>query len=180
VQRKTSRDKGKAPPPPIQPPVQPSSSSSAYKPSPPPLPVLIPNLPTPPSSPITPPATPPHSSPVHPNEVEPRDEAEVREETAKMEGTAESKVEAEEEKRPSQEKLHFGDVAVGDTVTVNSQDGTVNNFLVVSPQSERNKLNTSTITINSDLPDPSNSLASNISQVEESARVVEFSLKIVL
>jgi STE20-like kinase len=165
VQRKTSRDKGKAPPPPIQPPVQPSSSSSAYKPSPPPLPVLIPNLPTPPSSPITPPATPPHSSPVHPNEVEPRDEAEVREETAKMEGTAESKVEAEEEKRPSQEKLHFGDVPVGDTVTVNSQDGTVNNFLVVSPQSERNKLNTSTITINSDLPDPSNSLASNISQV---------------
>jgi STE20-like kinase len=165
VQRKTSRDKGKAPPPPIQPPVQPSSSSSAYKPSPPPLPVLIPNLPTPPSSPITPPATPPHSSPVHPNEVEPRDEAEVREETATMEGPAESKVEAEEEKRPSQEKLHFGDVAVGDTVTVNSQDGTVNNFLVVSPQSERNKLNTSTITINSDLPDPSNSLASNISQV---------------
>ncbi|ENN82278.1 hypothetical protein YQE_01346, partial [Dendroctonus ponderosae] len=39
------------------------------------------------------------------------------------------------------------------------------NFVIVStPQSERNK-NTSTITINSDLPDQSNSLASNISQV---------------
>uniref|UniRef100_A0AAR5QGE2 Protein kinase domain-containing protein n=1 Tax=Dendroctonus ponderosae TaxID=77166 RepID=A0AAR5QGE2_DENPD len=54
-------------------------------------------------------------------------------------------------------------------VTVNSSSGTTPedsmNFVIVStPQSERNK-NTSTITINSDLPDQSNSLASNISQV---------------
>ncbi|KAG5894065.1 hypothetical protein JTB14_003925 [Gonioctena quinquepunctata] len=57
----------------------------------------------------------------------------------------------------------------GDVVTVTSSSATTPddslNFVVVStPQTEKNK-NTSMITINSNLPDVSNSLASNISQV---------------
>lgn len=147
VQRKTSRDKGKAPPPPIQP--QPSSSNE--KPPAPPVPVVIPNLPTPPSSPITPPETPPYSSPVH----EPEENKDNVDNIKQV-------LEKQLQKRQSQ-----GDLA-NDSVTVSASaalDDNLNNFVVVSPQTERNKLNTSTITINSDLPDPSNSLASNISQV---------------
>ncbi|CAG9837204.1 unnamed protein product [Diabrotica balteata] len=58
---------------------------------------------------------------------------------------------------------------IGDIVTVTSSNATtpddsLNLIMVSTPQSERNK-NTSTITINSNLPDTSNSLASNISQV---------------
>uniref|UniRef100_A0A6P7FAC9 Serine/threonine-protein kinase 10 n=1 Tax=Diabrotica virgifera virgifera TaxID=50390 RepID=A0A6P7FAC9_DIAVI len=58
---------------------------------------------------------------------------------------------------------------MGDIVTVTSSNATtpddsLNLIMVSTPQSERNK-NTSTITINSNLPDTSNSLASNISQV---------------
>ncbi|KAL3278629.1 hypothetical protein HHI36_016169 [Cryptolaemus montrouzieri] len=60
-----------------------------------------------------------------------------------------------------------GKIKQADVVTVNSStsmDNSVKSFDVV-PQSEKNRLNTSTITINSDPPDLSNSLASNISQV---------------
>lgn len=68
----------------------------------------------------------------------------------------------------SQEKATPSD-KLGGIVTVNSSNATtpddsLNLVLVSTPQSERNK-NTSTITINSNLPDTSNSLASNISQV---------------
>ncbi|XP_044258953.1 STE20-like serine/threonine-protein kinase [Tribolium madens] len=153
VQRKTSRDKGKAPLPPIQP--QPSSSNE--KPPAPAIPVAIPNLPTPPSSPITPPATPPSSSPVHPGS-----EPEKPEKNTDNVDNIKEVLEKQLKKRQSE-----GDVA-SDAVTVSApatSEDSVNNFVVVSSQSERNKLNTSTITINSDLPDPSNSLASNISQV---------------
>ncbi|KAJ3665518.1 hypothetical protein Zmor_001010 [Zophobas morio] len=177
AQRRTSRDKGKAPLPPIQPPAQPSSSTEKPPPAPVP-PVVIPNLPTPPSSPITPPATPPHSSPIHPNAVnvdpDQHNEAEVKDvEKVEMKDSVESIKEVLEkqlQKRQSDEKMQYGDVAGSDTVTVSgntatpSQGDNVGNFVVVT-QSERNKLNTSTITINSDLPDLSNSLASNISQV---------------
>lgn len=76
-------------------------------------------------------------------------------------------IENQLQKRQSQIKLQS--MEKGDTVTVSgttTPDDSLNNFVVVSTtQSDRNKLNTSTITINSDLPDPSNSLASNISQV---------------
>lgn len=75
------------------------------------------------------------------------------------------------ERRPSDDKM-FGDgILMADTVTVcssggNTPDGSLSNFVVVSTPSDRNKANTSTITINnSDLPDLSNSLASNVSQV---------------
>lgn len=70
---------------------------------------------------------------------------------------------------PSSPK-HFGEIA-GDCITVSNSAGIKapeehdTNFVLVASPSERNKLNTSTITINSDLPDPSNSLASNITQV---------------
>ncbi|RZB41606.1 STE20-like serine/threonine-protein kinase [Asbolus verrucosus] len=181
VQRKTSRDKGKAPPPPVQPSTQPSSSSMPDKdkaPAPA-LPVVIPNLPTPPSSPITPPATPPHSSPVYPNadnvRAEPQDEADVKmeEPTRTSRDNTDHVVPSDkdvfEKQLQSRDKFQYGDVAVSDAVTVNSAaaapEDNLNNFVVVSSQAERNKSNTSTITINSDLPDPSNSLASNISQV---------------
>lgn len=55
-----------------------------------------------------------------------------------------------------------------DMVTVSSSstttpDDSLSLVVVSTPQSEKN--NTSTITINSNLPDTSNSLASNISQV---------------
>ncbi|XP_057668166.1 serine/threonine-protein kinase 10 isoform X3 [Diorhabda carinulata] len=58
---------------------------------------------------------------------------------------------------------------IGDIVTVTSSntttpDDSLHLVVVSTPQSERNK-NMSTITINSNLPDTSNSLASNISQV---------------
>ncbi|KAJ8952708.1 hypothetical protein NQ318_021026 [Aromia moschata] len=71
-------------------------------------------------------------------------------------------------KRLSQERVQPFEKA-SDLVTVTSSSTTTPddslNFVVVStPQSQRNK-NTSTITINSNLPDTSNSLASNISQV---------------
>lgn len=59
---------------------------------------------------------------------------------------------------------------VSEGVTISSggpviQEDTCNLIVVSGSQGDRAKANTSTITIISDLPDPSNSLASNISQV---------------
>lgn len=75
-------------------------------------------------------------------------------------------------------------LAVGDSITITSPsispDLTVGGNLVVvstTPQSDR-RHNTSTIIIN-DLPDPSNSLASNISQVSLYQRVYCLSLYLV-
>lgn len=69
--------------------------------------------------------------------------------------------------RLSDEKLQPID-KTNDVVTVSSSstttpDDSLSHVIVSTPQSEKN--NTSTITINSNLPDMSNSLASNISQV---------------
>lgn len=202
MQRKTSRDKGKAPPPPpLQSQQSTSSSSSSDKdkgPAPPP-PIIIPPLPTPPSSPMTPPDTPPDSSPIRVGDIplpppppplplplltveEPKPEPSRAEERKKRNRDVTDDVppssvniseirralEKQLNKRLSQEKVQPLE-KVSDVVTVTSSSATTPddslNFVVVStPQSERNK-NTSMITINSNLPDTSNSLASNISQV---------------
>lgn len=77
-----------------------------------------------------------------------------------------------EKKPPSPPPLPKEEMVASEGVTISS--GTTNtipedgcNLIVVSSnnQNDRAKTNTSTITIISDLPDPSNSLASNISQV---------------
>lgn len=197
MQRKTSRDKGKAPPPPPLQSQQSTSSSSSDKdkgPAPPP-PIVIPPLPTPPSSPMTPPDTPPNSSPIRVGDIPlppPPPPLPTVEEPKPGSSRAEERIERIRDvtddirsssvniseirqalekqlnKRLSQEKVQPFE-KVSDVVTVTSSSATTPddslNFVVVStPQSERNK-NTSMITINSNLPDASNSLASNISQV---------------
>lgn len=178
VPRKNSRDKGPAPLPPLQPSSSSSSVTVAEKvldkekgPAPPPpvLPVAVQqqqqqqqnldlppppptpppiasNLPTPPASPITPPATPPpppQSSPVvhHHNE----------EEKKVQEIPLPPPVPLKDDKSVEEESY----------VIVSTPPPPPSAF--ATPSSS--KLNTSTITINSDLPDMSNSLASNISQV---------------
>ncbi|XP_018577649.1 serine/threonine-protein kinase 10 isoform X3 [Anoplophora glabripennis] len=172
-----------------------SSSSDKDKGPAPPPPVIIPPLPTPPSSPMTPPDTPPSSSPLRvvdiplpppppplPMVVEPKpSSSKVEEKVDKNRDVTDDicsssvnvseirrALEKQLNKRLSQEKVQPFE-KVSDVVTVTSSSATTPddslNFVVVStPQSERNK-NTSMITINSNLPDTSNSLASNISQV---------------
>ncbi|KAJ8934384.1 hypothetical protein NQ314_013425 [Rhamnusium bicolor] len=193
VQRKTSHDKGKAPrPPPLQTQQSTSSTSSDKDKGPaPPPPIVIPALPTPPSSPMTPPDTPPSSSPLHVRDI-PLPPSQIEESKPKVELSKSERVDKHIDvtddirastvniseikqaleyqlfKRLSQEKVQPFE-KVNDIVTVTSSNATTPddslNFVVVStPQSERNK-NTSTITINSNHPDTSNSLASNISQV---------------
>lgn len=142
-------------------------------------------MPTPPSSPISPPATPPSpiSSPVlhqkNEENVTPTNEKvqEKKDSFSNMEEMIEEipqHIICEVPKQfvddvPSSPK-HFGEIA-GDFITLNSNSGVIaseehdTNCVLVASSSDRNKLNTSTITINSDLPDPSNSLASNITQV---------------
>ncbi|XP_030752127.1 serine/threonine-protein kinase 10 isoform X2 [Sitophilus oryzae] len=202
-QTSTEKEKGPAPPPPptVVPPPPMEVPPSEKKPGPsssqplavpvhqaaqeegrapiPPAPVLPLNsvtLPTPPASPVTPPDTPPEQRvpirvadiplPPVPVKDETRDHPEDANRSSNI-AQVKRALENQLGKRLSQEKpMH----SVGDNiVTVNSSTGTTPedsmSFVVVStPQSERSK-NTSTITINSDLPDPSNSLASNISQV---------------
>ncbi|CAH1131586.1 unnamed protein product [Ceutorhynchus assimilis] len=165
----TQTMQGVAPPPPPPPPVLPSSVT----------------LPTPPSSPVTPPDTPPDvEQPLRvvdiPLPATPTVEVKSKPETSKdIPDDANSRsshiahikrvLESQLGKRLSQERVASVERINENIVTVNSSNATTPedsmNFVIVStPQSERNK-NTSTITINSDLPDPSNSLASNISQV---------------
>lgn len=62
----------------------------------------------------------------------------------------------------AQVETHADNWAASDKI-VSEESG---NLVVVStPQADRSRINTSTVTIITDLPDPSNSLASNISQV---------------
>lgn len=70
------------------------------------------------------------------------------------------------ERRASTEKAGGEPVVVstGTAMTASVEDG-LNLVTVSNMHGERVKANTSTITIISDMPDPSNSLASNISQV---------------
>uniref|UniRef100_A0AAR5QGB6 Protein kinase domain-containing protein n=1 Tax=Dendroctonus ponderosae TaxID=77166 RepID=A0AAR5QGB6_DENPD len=204
VMRRSSHDKGPAPPPPqLQtqhmekgpapppPPLLPEKSGSyRAEPSPtvkspseqgasaPPAPVL----PTPPASPVTPLVTPPEEDqrrlrvvdiPLPPPPVPDKPKAEFAKDftgdASRSSNIAQVKraLESQFGKRLSRDRPVE---SVRDSiVTVNSSSGTspedsINFVTVSTPQSERNK-NTSTITINSDLPDQSNSLASNISQV---------------
>ncbi|ENN82279.1 hypothetical protein YQE_01344, partial [Dendroctonus ponderosae] len=179
---------GPAPPPP---PLLPEKSGSyRAEPSPtvkspseqgasaPPAPVL----PTPPASPVTPLVTPPEEDqrrlrvvdiPLPPPPVPDKPKAEFAKDftgdASRSSNIAQVKraLESQFGKRLSRDRPVE---SVRDSiVTVNSSSGTspedsINFVTVSTPQSERNK-NTSTITINSDLPDQSNSLASNISQV---------------
>lgn len=76
----------------------------------------------------------------------------------------------ERERPPSPPPPPLKEEVVSEGVTINSgtviQEDTCNLIVVSSSDNSRAKVNnTSTITIISDLPDPSNSLASNISQV---------------
>ncbi|CAH1173549.1 unnamed protein product [Phaedon cochleariae] len=175
VQRKTSRDKGKAPPPPpLQTQQSTSSTNSATSekekgPAPPPPALPIPALPTPPSSPMTPPDTPPDLRDHAPGE---RDISLANQQVPEKDETDDMTRNISEIKQALEnhiEKRGFAQERSGDLVTVTSSSATTPDdslCLAVgsTPQSERDK-NTSTITINSNLPDTSNSLASNINQV---------------
>lgn len=150
LQRKTSRDKGPAPPPPI--PQAGTSSASEKEKGPAPLPpVPLPTLPTPPSSPITPPSTPPFELKAV---NEPQKEASTQQQDEKViDGNILDAVFKKilSENRPIEEQAE-----------ANSPEQSLTSVVVTTSQ-ERNK-NTSTIII-SDMVDPSNSLATNISQV---------------
>ncbi|XP_066139058.1 serine/threonine-protein kinase 10 isoform X2 [Euwallacea fornicatus] len=156
-------------------------------PVPPPPPILPSSvsLPTPPLSPVTPPDTPPEIErapiriadiPLPPTssfEVKSKSGKDFTDDASRSSNIAQVKraLESQLGKRLSQEQARIPVIEnIGDNiVTVNSSNGTTPedsmNFVILStPQSERNK-NTSTITINSDSPDMSNSLASNINQI---------------
>ncbi|KAK4883119.1 hypothetical protein RN001_006438 [Aquatica leii] len=182
VQRKSSRDKGPAPPPPpivLPPGLFETEKSDKDKPNSvpaPPIPLAV--LPTPPSSPLTPPSTPPilqiPPPPVLPPlktekmvEEEPSSTIEAPKDGNVVDGTAVINNNIEPlvhetltEKWPSVEKN------INESVLINNVEN-VGSLVTVSttPPIDRAKLNTSTVTIITDLPDPSNSLASNISQV---------------
>ncbi|XP_074033281.1 uncharacterized protein isoform X2 [Leptinotarsa decemlineata] len=197
VQRKTSRDKGKAPPPPpLQTQLSTSSTSSDKEKGPAPPPPIIPPLPTPPSSPITPSDTPPvmpavvsdtqvHNLNLKQNNNEivqsiplppPVDYNSSPKENVRHDETDDINMNISEIKQVIEEKL--GEMLshdkaksekLRDVVTVTSSNATTPddslNFVVMpSAQSEKNK-NTSMITINSNMPDTSNSLASNVTVV---------------
>ncbi|KAF7274245.1 hypothetical protein GWI33_013083 [Rhynchophorus ferrugineus] len=167
--------------PPVPVPVMPQDDERpAIIPPPPVLPINTAALPTPPSSPVTPPDTPPEERipiriadiPLPPMPAKDTEMRDLTDDVSRSSNIAQVKqaLESHLGKRLSQEKPIPPSEKPGDNiVTVNSSSATTPedsmSFVVVStPQSERNK-NTSMITINSDLPDPSNSLASNISQV---------------
>ncbi|KAK9879027.1 hypothetical protein WA026_003838 [Henosepilachna vigintioctopunctata] len=180
--RRISRDKGPAPLPPL--PKDQSQEPKPEKDSTPPLIVISP-LPTPPSSPMTPPDTPPNdklpqgSLPVNQadgneahssNKIEnvadiplPPSYDDNLDATAISCPTVASKDQLQRQSSPD------GKINKANTVTISSNssslDRNVKSFDIVSPP-EKNRMNTSTITINSaDRSDLSNSLASNISQV---------------
>ncbi|XP_031349016.1 serine/threonine-protein kinase 10 isoform X4 [Photinus pyralis] len=173
VQRKSSRDKGPAPPPPplpanvLQPSLLETKKTDTDKPTISPLPVPLPILPTPPSSPLTPPSTPPlPQAPVLPPSVDievPKKEDLKTAEKNVVDGSAAmvNRIPA-----PVLQSKHFesksNENIINEGVSVNN----VENLVTVStPQMDRSKLNTSTVTIITEMPDPSNSLATNISQV---------------
>ncbi|XP_045461178.1 serine/threonine-protein kinase 10 isoform X2 [Harmonia axyridis] len=181
--KRISRDKGPAPLPPLpkEPPQEPKVEKESTPPPPPPPPVVIPALPTPPSSPMTPPDTPPNDRLPQPQlpEVVPEIRGEAGEGPSnqmEMEEVANIPLPPSmpgDSLDVSSKGGHFArsppmeggaKVRQADMVTVNSTVGSVKSFEVASP-SDKNRMNTSTITINSDPPDLSNSLASNISQV---------------
>ncbi|CAG9858528.1 unnamed protein product [Phyllotreta striolata] len=154
-------------------------------------PFVLPTLPTPPSSPITPPDTPPDASPPRvqvPQPVQKIDDDRIRDVALAEPSTPSTSTKRKEDemdacvsvsdikralenqfaKKLAQEKPSAS-VKAGDFITVTSStattpDDSLNLVVVSAAPSERTK-NTSTITINSNLPDTSNSLASNISQV---------------
>lgn len=181
VQRKTSRDKGPAPPPPPlqfqqqQSSIQPPSTAEKEKGPAPPPPVPLPVLPTPPSSPVTPPPTPPPPPVLPPAPFKEEEDSIDATPVSSFSEIRESINEKlfKEKKPPSppplpQEKEQENDKPISEGVTVRSaivQEDNCNLIVVSNNQSDRTKANTSTITITSELPDPSNSLASNISQV---------------
>ncbi|XP_050313738.1 serine/threonine-protein kinase 10 isoform X2 [Anthonomus grandis grandis] len=169
---------------PSLPPSQPQKESVAVVPCP--APVLPPGftLPMPQSSPYTPPDSPPEDRklielrdiPLPPTptiEVKPKPDIQGKDHTddvSRSSNIAQVKkaLESQLGKRLSKEKSASIEKIEDNVVTVNSSTTTPEDSMTFvrssTPQSDRNK-NTSTITINSDLPDPSNSLASNISQV---------------
>ncbi|XP_044762491.1 serine/threonine-protein kinase 10 isoform X2 [Coccinella septempunctata] len=186
--RRLSRDKGPAPLPPLpkESPQEPKAEKESAPPPPPPPPIVIPALPTPPSSPMTPPPTPPNEAlpqqplpgaapaaerieeqaqPQPPDQLEIEDVANIPLPPSlsgdKIDATVGGSPKGDFQRRPSSDSAK---VRKADTVTVNSTASSVKSFEVVSP-SEKSRMNTSTITINSDPPDLSNSLASNISQI---------------
>lgn len=176
MQRKTSRDKGPAPPPPIIP--QQSTNKEDKGPAPLP-PVPLPILPTPPSSPLTPPSTPPFQLKIEePNKQREEDKAEEEQqeggdvqemgESSKTTDANPDILDVAYNKILSLEKsTDYTDESIlmtkPEAVTVTSPEQGLNSIVVNTQE----KKNTSTIII-SDVADPSNSLASNISQVTNS------------
>lgn len=169
MQRKTSRDKGPAPPPPVPPlPPQQSTNKEDKDKGPAPLPpVPLPILPTPPSSPLTPPSTPPFQLKIE----QPTKQREVDvEETGESSKTSDvnpdildvaySKILSEVQSLDNTDESVL--TSTSETVTVTSPEQSLSSIVV----STQDKKNTSTIII-SDVADPSNSLASNISQVND-------------
>ncbi|XP_017783976.1 PREDICTED: serine/threonine-protein kinase 10 isoform X2 [Nicrophorus vespilloides] len=159
VHRKTSREKGPAPPPPpLQIPLPPEKGPA---PAPP---VPLPILPTPPSSPLSPPATPPPIPP--PDDNAAKDIMDVAFEKLLTEEKNVDLPDAVPEEAvvaiPPPPPPPMSSTA--SSVVVNNAADMISNMVVVSTQADSNKMNTSTIIIN-DVADPSNSLASNISQV---------------
>jgi hypothetical protein len=154
---KESKEKGPAPQPPI------------------PFPVL----PTPPASPLTPPSTPP--IPFVPPSIPPPVNFDTSDVDLKQnveynitsQHTFVENIDTPETSRKLSNSSGptSSEIATEQTledVTINSVsplDSGTNLVVVSTPPADRSKLNTSTITIISDLPDLSNSLATNISQV---------------
>lgn len=187
VQRKPVHDKGPAPPPPPM-----LLESNLHKEVdnekghiPPPPPVPFPVLPTPPASPLTPPITPPIPQvplvpPITPpateklhKTIEPNvnllsqdlDKVDTTTSTKASSNVKDTLDEIILEEKPI-EKWTSSDTMINEGVLFNSNSEDNGNLIVVStPQTDRNKMNTSTVTIITDSPDPSNSLAANISQV---------------
>ncbi|CAH0552881.1 unnamed protein product [Brassicogethes aeneus] len=172
VHRKTSRDKGPAPLPPLQTQLSSGSNEKEKGPAPPPpvvaAAVVVPALPTPPSSPISPPPTPPQQSSPKPAALEKKQEEKPRDATDEVRSSSRIR----EIKQALEKQLtRQNSTEEKESVTISSSHTTtpeesLSLIVVSTPTAERQtKLNTSTITINSDPGDPSNSLASNISQV---------------
>ncbi|KAL1490995.1 hypothetical protein ABEB36_011658 [Hypothenemus hampei] len=193
IVRRLSHDKGPAPPPPpLQ--TQHSQEKDKVPASPPPAllsgaKAAILAMPTPPSSPVTPPDTPPEVEqvplpppppppplpplsplvkvsdiPLPPSPTVDRSK-DSTDDVQRNVNIAQVKKALEDQLSPKK-ILHATE---DNTVTVNSSGTTPEdsmNFVIVQAthQTDKSK-NTSTITINNDLPDQSNSLASNINQV---------------
>ncbi|XP_060524154.1 serine/threonine-protein kinase 10 isoform X2 [Cylas formicarius] len=182
VQRRASHDKGRAPPPPVLPPqplalpLNKDAVQLAVIPIPPALPappLAISNVATSASDHVrlVDIPLPPHIEDTKSNEDGPS-HLHLSDESGSARSSAIAEVkkalENHLEKRLSQEKATVfdksADSVVVSTSNVSTPEDSLNYVTVSTPQSERSK-NMSTITINTDFPDLSNSLASNISQV---------------